>query len=190
MLAALAFHYARRTPHTVHNTTPRDDFMAYDIYDASIPPLIHMLGGLSTILSKGDAHGGIDPAEARLAPDMLPLKAQVYIATDSAKGCGARLAGVEIPKYEDTEVTFPDLKARVAKTITFLKSLDRKAFAGAENKEIVLKFPNTTFEFNGGDYLGNFVLPQAYFHITIAYGILRNRGVALGKPDYLGGVHA
>ena len=89
--------------------------MAYDIYDASIPPLIHMLGSLSTILSKGEAHGGIDPAEARLAPDMLPLKNQVYIATDGAKGCGARLAGVDIPKYEDTETTYPELKARVAK---------------------------------------------------------------------------
>ena len=120
--------------------------MAYDIYDASIPPLIHMLGSLSTILSKGEAHGGIDPAEARLAPDMLPLKNQVYIATDGAKGCGARLAGVDIPKYEDTEATYPELKVRVAKTIAFLKTLDRKSFAGAENKEIVLKFPNTTLE--------------------------------------------
>src|SRR5476651_2770451 len=102
--------------------------MAYDIYDASIPPLIHMLSGLGTILSKGEAHGGIDPAEARLAPDMLPLKSQVYIATDGAKGCGARLAGVEIPKYEDTETTFADLRKRTDKTIAFLKSLDAKAF--------------------------------------------------------------
>jgi len=164
--------------------------MAYDIYDASIPPLIHMLGSLSTILSKGEAHGGIDPGDARLAPDMLPLKAQVYIATDGAKGCGARLAGVEIPKFEDTETTFAELKARVAKTIAFLKTLDRKAFAGAETKHIVLKFPNTTFEFNGADYVGRFVLPNVYFHITTAYGILRNRGVALGKPDYLGGAQA
>jgi hypothetical protein len=161
--------------------------MAYDIYDASIPPLIHMLGSLCNILSKGEAHGGIDPSEARLAPDMLPLKAQVYIATDGAKGCGARLAGVDIPKYDDTETTFAELKARVKKTIAFLKSLDRKSFAGAENKEIVLKFPNTTFEFNGADYVGRFVLPNAYFHISTAYGILRNRGVKLGKPDYLGG---
>lgn len=161
--------------------------MAYDIYDASIPPLIHMLGSLSAILDKGEAHGGIDPAEARLAPDMLPLKAQVYIATDGAKGCGARLAGVDIPKYEDVETSFADLKARVAKTIDFLKSLDRKNFAGAENKEIVLKFPSSTMEFNGADYVGKFVLPNTYFHITTAYGILRNRGVALGKGDYLGG---
>jgi hypothetical protein len=161
--------------------------MAYDIYDATIPPLIHMLSGLSTVLAKGEAHGGIDPSEAKLAPDMLPLKAQVYIATDGAKGCGARLAGVEIPKYEDTETSFADLRARVAKTITFLKTLDRKSFAGSENKEIVLKFPNTTFEFNGADYVGKFVLPNVYFHITTAYGILRNQGVALGKGDYLGG---
>ena len=161
--------------------------MAYDIYDASIPPLIHMLGSLKAILAKGEAHGGIDPAEARLAPDMLPLKAQVYIATDGAKGCGGRMAGVEIPKFEDTEVTFGELQARVDKTIAFLKSLDRKSFAGAESKEIVLKFGPKTFEFTGGDYVGQFVLPNVYFHITTAYGILRNAGVVLGKSDYLGG---
>jgi hypothetical protein len=161
--------------------------MAYDIYDASIPPLIHMLGGLTTILSKGEAHGGIDPNEARLAPDMLPLKSQVYIATDGAKGCGARLAGVEIPKYEDTETTFAELKARVAKTIAFLKGLDRKGFAGSETKDVVLKFPSVTLEYNGASYVGQFVLPNVYFHIATAYGILRNMGVALGKGDYLGG---
>ena len=162
--------------------------MSYTIYDASIPPLIHMLGSLSSVLAKGQAHGGIDTSEARLAPDMLPLKNQVYIATDTAKGCGARLAGVEIPKYEDTETSFADLRARVAKTIAFLKSLDKAKFAGAEAKDIVLKFPNSTFEFKGGDYVGMFVLPNVYFHITTAYGILRNRGVALGKQDYLSGL--
>jgi hypothetical protein len=161
--------------------------MAYDIYDATIPSLIHMLGSLCNVLSKGEAHGGIDPNEARLAPDMLPLKAQVYIATDGAKGCGGRLAGVEVPKYEDVETTFPELKARVQKTIAFLKTLDRKNFAGAENKDIVLKFPSNTLEFKGGDYVNKFVLPNVYFHITIAYGILRNMGVKLGKPDYLSG---
>ena len=163
--------------------------MAYDIYDASIPPLIHMLGSLSTILSKGEAHGGIDPAEARLAPDMLPLKNQVYIATDGAKGCGARLAGVDIPKYEDTEATYPELKVRVAKTIAFLKTLDRKSFAGAENKEIVLKFPNTTLEYNGRDYVGNFVMPNTFFHITTVYNLLRLNGTPVGKRDYLMGAN-
>ena len=127
------------------------------------------------------------PAEARLAADMLPLKAQVYIATDGAKGCGARLAGVDIPKFEDTETSFAELRARCAKTIAFLKGLDRAAFKGAEDKHVVLKFPNNTFEFNGADYVGKFVLPNVYFHITTAYGILRNKGVALGKSDYLGG---
>jgi hypothetical protein len=159
--------------------------MSYDIYDASIPSLIHMLGSLSSILSKGEAHGGIDPNVARLAPDMLPLKNQVYIATDVAKGGGARLAGVEIPKYEDTEITFAELKARIAKTIDFLKSLDRKAFVGTEDKEIVLKSANNTREFTGATYIGRFVLPNVYFHVTTAYGILRNNGVALGKNDYL-----
>ena len=95
---------------------------------------------------------------------------------------------MDIPKYEDTEATFPELKARVAKTIAFLKTLDRTSFPGSENKEIVLKFPNVTLEYNGRDYVGNFVLPNTHFHITIAYGILRNRGVALGKGDYLGGL--
>ncbi len=161
--------------------------MAYTIYDAAIPPLVHMLGGLSAVLAKGEAHGGIDPAEARLAPDMLPLKSQVYIATDSAKGCGARLAGVEIPKYEDVETTFPELIARCAKTRKFLESLDRSAFAGAEDKHITLKFGNTPFEFNGADYVGKFVLPNVYFHITTAYGILRHLGVPLAKRDYIGG---
>ena len=161
--------------------------MSYSIYDASIPPLIHMLGSLSSILAKGEAHGGIDPNDARLAPDMLPLKNQVYIATDGAKGCGARLAGVDIPKYEDTETTFPALRARVAKTIDFLKGLDKAKFAGAEGKHIVLKFPNSTLVFGGADYVGMFVLPNVYFHITTTYGILRNLGVALGKTDYLAG---
>lgn len=161
--------------------------MAFDLYDASIPGLIHMLGGLTKVLAKGEAHGGIDPSEARLAPDMLPLKNQIYIATDSAKGCGGRLAGVEIPKYEDTETSFAELIARVEKTIAFLKTLDRAAFAGAENKQITLKFPSVTLEFTGGDYVTKFVLPNTYFHITTAYDILRNQGVALGKGDYLGG---
>src|ERR1700753_3964801 len=100
--------------------SPRERKLA--IYDISIPALTHMLGSLSSILAKGEAHGGIDPNDARLAPDMLPLKNQVYIATDGAKGCGARLAGVDIPKFEDTETTYAELRARVKKTIDFLKT--------------------------------------------------------------------
>src|SRR3954469_5721724 len=173
----------RRSVRTAFNS--KDIFMAYTIYDAAIPPLVHMLGGLSAVLAKGEAHGGINPAEARLAPDMLPLKAQVYIATDAAKGCGARLAGVEIPKYEDVETTFAELIARCAKARKFLESLDRAAFAGAEDKHLSMKYTNTTLEFCGANYVGKFVLPNVYFHITTAYGILRNLGVPLTKGDYV-----
>ncbi len=162
--------------------------MAISLYDASIAPLIHMLGGLSTILAKAEAHGGIDANTARLAPDMLPLKNQIYIATDSAKGCGARLTGTEAPKYEDFETTYPELRARIAKTVAYLKSLDKKAFEGSEDRDIVLKFPSVTLEYKGSSYVSNFVLPNVYFHITTAYDILRNQGVALGKGDYLGGL--
>ena len=167
--------------------------MAFTIYDACVPPLTHMLGSLSSVLAKGQAHAkeaGVDPnsyLELRLAPDMLPLTAQIRIATDMAKGGAARLAGVEIPKYEDDETTIDQLKARLAKTIAFLKSLDAAKFADAENREIHLKFPNAEFNFNGKDYLNNWVLPNVYFHITTGYDILRNKGVALGKQDFLGG---
>jgi len=161
--------------------------MAYTLYDAVIPTAIHMLKSLSGILAKGEAHGGINPAEARLAPDMLPLKAQVYIATDTAKGAGGRLSGSEISKYEDIEVSFADLRARIAETVAYLEGLERAQFAGAEDRHIVLKFPSTTFEFSGADYVGKFVLPNLHFHITAAYAILRSSGVKLGKNDYLGG---
>ena len=167
--------------------------MAFTIYDASVPPLAHMLGSFSSVLTKAEAHAkeaGVDPnsyLELRLAPDMLPLTKQVHIATDMAKGGAARLAGVEIPTYEDNETTVEQLKARLAKTIAFLKSLDPAKFAGAEDRPIHLKFPQAEFNFNGKDYLNNWVLPNVYFHITTGYDILRNKGVGLGKQDFLGG---
>jgi hypothetical protein len=166
--------------------------MAFTIYDASIPPLVFMLENLGHVLKVGEAHAqenGIaakDYLEARLAPDMFHLTRQVQVASDLAKGCGARLAGVEVPKYEDNEASFADLQARLAKTIAFLKGLDRNGFAGAEDREVTLKFPNAEFHFNGRDYLNNFSLPNVYFHITASYAILRNKGVPLGKQDYMG----
>ncbi len=168
--------------------------MAYTIYDACVPPLAHMLGSFSTVLAKAEAHAkeaGVDPnsyLELRLAPDMLPLTKQVHIATDMAKGGASRLAGVDIPKYEDDETTITQLKARLEKTIAFLKGLDKAKFAGAEDREIHLKFPQAEFHFDGKDYLNNWVLPNVYFHITTGYDILRNKGVALGKQDFLGGL--
>ena len=170
--------------------------MTSPMYTFAVPVFKQMLMALKAVLAQASAHAtahSIEPdalLQARLYPDMFALAKQVQIAADFARGVSARLAGVEIPKFEDTETTFPELKARIAKTIAFLKTLDRKAFTGAENKEIVLKFPNVTLEYNGRDYVGNFVMPNTFFHITTAYGILRNRGVALGKGDYLGGAQA
>ena len=166
--------------------------MAFTIYDASIPPLVYMLENLSHVLTLGESHArenGIEAKhylEARLAPDMFALVKQVQVATDMSKGCGARLAGAEIPKYEDTETSFAELQARIAKTVTFLKGLDRAAVTGAEDKAVSLKFPNAEFNFSGKDYLNNFAMPNVYFHITTVYAILRHQGVPLGKPDFLG----
>ena len=166
--------------------------MAFTIYDASVPPLVFMLENLAHVLKVGEAHAaeGQVPAkdylDARLAPDMYPLVKQVQVATDMSKGCGGRLAGAEIPKYEDNEANFADLQARIAKTVAFLKGLDAAAFAGAETKAVTLKFPNAEFNFNGKDYVNNFALPNVYFHITMAYAILRHQGVPLGKPDFMG----
>lgn len=166
--------------------------MAFTIYDASIPPLVFMLENLGHVLRVGENHArdnGIEARhylEARLAPDMFPLTKQVQVATDMAKGCGARLAGADIPKYEDTETSFAELQDRLAKTIAFLRGLDRTAFNGAEDKAITLKFPNAEFHFSGRDYLNNFAMPNVYFHITTVYAILRHNGVPLGKPDFMG----
>lgn len=166
--------------------------MAFTIYDASIPPLVFMLENLGHVLRVGENHArenGIEAKaylEARLAPDMFALTRQVQVATDMAKGCGARLAGVEIPKYEDNEASFSELQDRIARVATFLKGLDRNAFAGAEDKAVTLKFPNAEFNFNGRDYLNNFVLPNVYFHMTATYAILRHKGVPLGKQDFFG----
>lgn len=166
--------------------------MAFTIYDASVPPLVYMLENLGHVLTVGENHArenGIDAKQyldARLAPDMFALVKQVQVATDMSKGCGARLAGAEIPKYEDNETSFAELQARIAKTVAFLKGLDRNSFTGAEDKAVSLKFPNAEFNFNGKDYLNNFAVPNIYFHITTVYAILRHKGVPLGKPDFLG----
>jgi hypothetical protein len=166
--------------------------MAFTIYDVSVPPLVFMLENLAHVLKVAETHGtqnnipAKDYLEAKLAPVMYPLTKQVQVATDMSKGCGGRLAGAEIPKYEDTETSFPQLQARIAKTVTYLKGLDAAAFAGAEDKHVTLKFPNAEFNFNGKDYVNHFAMPNVYFHITTAYAILRYKGVPLGKPDFMG----
>lgn len=167
--------------------------MSLTMYSAFIPVAIRTLQNLSAILAKGAAHceaRKIDPnafLSARLYPDMFPLSRQVQIASDTAKGAAARLAGIEIPRYEDNETTFAELQARLDKTVAFLKTIQPAQIDGKEDADIVLSFPTRTFEFKGQAYLTGWVLPNLYFHTTTAYALLRHGGVELGKADYLGG---
>jgi hypothetical protein len=162
------------------------------MYQASIPVFVRALGNLSAILDKAAAHAEgrkIDPAvliNARLAPDMFPLSRQVQSATDSAKGCGARLAVAEVPRYEDTESTFPELQARIAKTVALLQSLGPELIDGSEDRTITLKLRGREVNFSGQNYLLNFALPNFFFHATTAYAILRHNGLEIGKTDFLG----
>lgn len=159
---------------------------------AASPRLVAVLGNLSTIIDKAEAHAAqrkIDPhtlVSARLFPDMHPFSRQVQIACDTAKGAVARLAGVDVPKHEDNEKTFGDLKERIAKTIAFIKSVDPASIDGSEDREIVLKLGPNEVRFTGMQYLLGFVLPNFYFHVATAYGILRHNGVELGKRDFIG----
>jgi uncharacterized protein len=166
--------------------------MSVSMYDVSIPIFTLSLNNLAAILDKATAHAEakkVDPnvlPSTRLIADMLPLSAQIQIACDTAKGAAARLAGVEAPKHEDTEATIADLRARVDKTLAFIKSVKPEQFANVETREIVLQFPQTTMKFTGLNYLTNFVLPNFFFHMTMAYALLRKNGVELGKRDFLG----
>jgi hypothetical protein len=180
-------------PDRAARRSQKESPMSISMYQASVPVLIRGLTNLQHILGKAQAHAAekqIDPSvfiDARLFPDMLPLVRQVYIATDTAKGCAARLAGVEPPSYPDVENTFDDLHARIQKTIDYLKGFDAAQIDGAETRQIVLKMRVGPLEFTGLSYLLGFVLPNFFFHVTTAYDILRHNGVELGKLDYLGG---
>jgi hypothetical protein len=160
----------------------------------SIPVMIHNLKNLAAILKKGADHAkarGIEPdvlINARLAPDMFPLVRQVQIATDSAKGAAARLAGVDVPSFPDTEKSFPELQARVARTIAFLKSVKPAQLEDADQRDIQLQLRMGSVGFDGESYLVGWALPNFYFHVTTAYNILRHNGVDLGKWDFLGTV--
>ena len=166
--------------------------MSLSMYQASIPVFTRMLGNLSAILDKAVAFAEVKKIEpdvllnARLAPDMFPLARQVQIATDSVKGCAARLAGMDIPSFPDTESSFAELQERLKKTQAFLSSCSAAQIDGSEAKSIVLNFPGQELKFSGQDYLLNFVLPNFYFHLTTAYAILRHNGLELGKMDFLG----
>ena len=166
--------------------------MPISMFQASIPACLQMLSALSGVLDKAAAHAAarkVEPSvllNARLYPDMFPLVRQVQLTADFAKGLGARLAGIEAPKYPDTETTIDELKARLAKTADFLKGLKPAQLDGSETREITIPIPNQPLTFNGQSYLVHFALPNLYFHATTAYDILRHCGVEIGKRDYMG----
>ncbi len=168
--------------------------MSISMYDFSIPVLARGLTNMSAILDKAAAHAAAKKfdsavlAQSRLFPDMHPLVRQVQIACDTAKGAAARLAGVEVPKHEDTEASFADLKARIAKTLDFVKSISAAQVKDSETRNIEIKFPNGSWKFTGIAYLTDFVLPNFYFHVSIVYSLLRKAGVEVGKGDYLGSI--
>ncbi|MCV2360230.1 DUF1993 domain-containing protein [Paucibacter sp. TC2R-5] len=167
--------------------------MSNPIFQASVPVFKQMLGGLSDVLAKAEAHAGarnIDAnalLQARLFPDMFALTKQVQVACDFAKGVCARLAGVEVPSAEDKEQSFADLQARIQSTLAFIEGLPADKFDGAADRAIVTR-PGTPKErrFTGQDYLLHYGLPQFFFHVTTAYALLRHNGVEVGKKDYMG----
>jgi hypothetical protein len=155
--------------------------------------ITNILGNLSWLLQKGEANAAsrkFDPAvllSARLAPDMLPLTRQIQIAGDIAKNSLARLAGQEPPRFEDNETTIEQLRARLARTIDYIKSIPASAFEGSETRDIKVPAGERTLEFKGLDFLQTWVIPNVFFHVTTAYNILRHNGVDLGKADFIGG---
>jgi hypothetical protein len=166
--------------------------MNISMYQASAPRLVNILKNLSAILDKAQAHidaKKIEPAaliQFRLFPDMLPMKRQVQVACDTAKGAVARLAGVEVPKHEDTEETFAELKTRIAKTIAFIETIKPAQLDGSEERNVHLKLGAREVDWKGMQYLLGHALPNFYFHVVTAYDILRHNGVEIGKRDYIG----
>jgi hypothetical protein len=161
--------------------------VTFTLYDASVPAFVSALSNMRAWLEKAALRESAeDLINARLADDMRPLAAQYQMASDTAKNALARLCGLEQPTMADTESSLAELQARCDKTIAFLESMDPAVVNASEEREIVLKFPGGTgYRFTGADYLRRFALPNFYFHVTIAYAILRAEGVPLGKPDYL-----
>ncbi len=167
--------------------------MSVSMHAASVPVFQQMLAALGAVLAKAEAHAAerkIDSAallQARLFPDMFPLARQVQIACDFATSVSARLAGAEVPAYEGGDQSFAELQQRIAATLAFIGGLDAARFEGSEEREVVLR-PGTPKErrIGGQAYLLAYGLPQFFFHVTTAYGLLRHNGVAIGKKDYMG----
>ena len=168
--------------------------MPFTMSQASLPIFEIGLNALSVVLDKAAAHAAakkIDPSVIlgwRLAPDMFALTRQVQVVCDQAKNGAARLAGAEPPKFEDNETTLDQLKARLAKTVAFLKTLDGKAIDASADREITFPLGPAKGQMMGADYLNHFVLPNFYFHLTAAYACVRACGVDVGKRDFLGAI--
>lgn len=166
--------------------------MAISMYQVSVPVFTRMLNNLAAILEKAAAHceaKKIDPAALinfRFYPDMFAFAKQIQVCTDAAKNGAARLAGIEAPEFQDNETTFPELIARVKKTIDFLNTFKAEQIDGTEEKEVTIKRRDTSVTYRGQAFLLNRALPNFYFHMTTAYDMLRHNGVELGKKDYLG----
>ena len=166
--------------------------MSLSMHSASVPVITHMLGNMLLWLDKAQAHAEarkFDTANylgLRLAPDMFPLSRQVQIASDAAKGCMARLAGVEQPKWDDTEASLDELRARIRKTIDYVDAFQPSQIDGSEQREIVITLRSGERRMDGESYLKHWALPNFFFHATTLYALLRHAGVELGKADYLG----
>ncbi len=164
-----------------------------DIYTYTVPIFIKSLGGLKNVLVKAGAYAkekGMNEADFladRLAPDMFPLVKQVQVVCDNAKGAVARLSGAEAPKYEDTEKTFSELLVRIDRTVEFIQSIPESAFAGAATRQIVLPYYKDKY-LTGFDYTREYALPNFFFHLVTAYGLVRKNGVPVGKADYANGI--
>jgi uncharacterized protein len=167
--------------------------MAISMYEASAPVFTRMIGNLRNMLVKADAHAKargyeVDVlVESRLAPDMFPLRRQVQIASDAAKGSMARLAGLDVPSWDDTETTMAQLIERLDRTLEYLAGFSPEQVDGSEERQVVVKTRMRELRFTGLQYLQGFAIPNLYFHVTTSYNILRHNGVELGKMDFLGG---
>jgi hypothetical protein len=168
--------------------------MATELYDLTVPVLLRGFKAMAAFLEKARAHAdahGIEQDDlltARLYDDMAPLTGQIQRASDTAKFTASRLSGIQPPAMPDTEASFDDLQARIAATVAFLNSVPREAIDGREDADVELKTQLFSIPFKGRGYLLDFALPNFYFHVTTAYGILRHKGVPLGKMDYIGGM--
>lgn len=168
--------------------------MSLSMHQIFVPVFARMLKSLTVILDKAEAFAAAKKIEpdvllnARLAPDMFPLKRQVQLASDFAKGAAARLSGQDIPKWEDTEASFADLKARLAKTADYIAAFTPAQIDGSEGRDIALTIAKQPVTLNGQAFLLNYAFPHFFFHVATAYDILRHNGVEIGKRDFMGAI--